>query len=431
MEFLYPIRFFYHFALMTVALMGFFMIIGLWRNRGQSWDYYGKGMVFSALVVLSWSMASIGHFLIEIFGLESQAAVFTSSIFRFLSMCNNLFIFLLLPYLGLFRKWRTDKFNFQVTLIALVFFMFVFLIDKIRIGENQLGAMIVVWLDVLMAVPIIFLLGKGLTITFDRLYPQVSVFKLFIALSVLVLLFLNLFSLAVPLFDLRNSVWVAENVYITYFIQLPVLFFLVMAMIIVAYRMQNESTELERRVDPVEGKMTALSKPEVVFQESEPQEYLPLSLHMGFKPEVQQFCMSLVCKREEESREFHWQGPNCTYPFFYWIYLYVAGKMGVAVQMKDGQVNRNRMVALFDKQLNPRLFVNLMGNIAELNFDLRHVKVDPHVFKQAAFKLKFKEQIEPFFQLTEVDAKLFYKDWVYAEKKFEEIYAKVLEALAV
>jgi hypothetical protein len=36
-----------------------------------------------------------------------------------------------------------------------------------------------------------------------------------------------------------------------------------------------------------------------------------------------------------------------------------------------------------------------------------------------------------YSRCLEGDAKLIYKDWVYAEKKFEEIYAKVLEALAV
>jgi hypothetical protein len=195
--------------------------------------------------------------------------------------------------------------------------MFVFLVDKIRIGESQLGAMIVVWLDVLMAIPIIILLGKGLLITFDRLYPEVKVFKVFIVFSVIVLLLLNLFSLAVPLFDLRNSVWISEHVYITYFIQLPVLFFLVNALVMVSYRMQEESLELDRRNEPMAAEDNKYAKQEVVFQELAPLEYLPLSLNIDFKLDLQQFCVSLKCKREKEIKEFYWQGPNCTYPFFY------------------------------------------------------------------------------------------------------------------
>jgi hypothetical protein len=124
-----------------------------------------------------------------------------------------------------------------------------------------------------------------------------------------------------------------------------------------------------------------------------------------------------------------WQSDNCIYPYFYWIYLYTGTALSIAVDIKNAQVMRNKMIQVLGKTFKPNAWITLRGDQASLAIQLKQLVIDRTIFEHPSIKNKFRQHIDPFLSLIEYDSSRYEKDRMYNEYVFLTVYDEILRRL--
>ena len=153
------IQIFYHITLSVTTLLCCSIILSFWARTRTTSSASKNGILFAAMILLTWGFSSMGHLFSRLFPIQSNDADLLESIFRVMSMFNNLFLVLMLPYLGVFKVLRNDRYNFSIAMIAIVLVMVSFILDRVNIGHNNIGKLLVACLDTVFSAPIILCFG--------------------------------------------------------------------------------------------------------------------------------------------------------------------------------------------------------------------------------------------------------------------------------
>lgn len=367
----------------------------------------------------------MGH----LFSLIFQSEGLITSIFRVVSLFNNLFILLFLPYLGYFEFIKEQKNTLNIIIVFLVIMMFLSVFQGVSFHNIEIGVYTLLWVDTALSLFAIYFLGKGIYKNFLEIFPENKIFSFLTLFSTFSLAFVIIISFLLNQFQLYKIAFVYQNFYFTYILQYSSIFFFMISFILLSLHWEKNLDKIQdEKIEEAE-KITELTPKEeekVVLEAILPpaeMEILPESLTLDFDAVKQCFILNLVCNQ----KSYAWTGENCIYPFFYWVYISLAMKQNVQVSIKDAQVNRNKMVSLFSKELKPKNFILLNGEEAVLNISKDKIHFGNNLFSHPAVKAKFKEQIKPFLFLAEYDAARYKAEIQYADTIFNEIYRKIIE----
>ena len=420
------IQLFYHVILSLTLLMCCSIVFSFWYRKQTPNGASKNGILFSGLILLTWALSSMGHLFSKLFPEAGRDANLLASIFRVMSLFNNLFLFLVLPYLGLFRRFRNDRINFNISIIAIIIVMLSFILDRVSIHENNIGKLVVAFIDTILSAPIIVLFGYGLNRYCKQAYPKIGVLIVYNTLAVSILFLVILGSMAMPLFNLFENEAIVSNFHIVYFIHYPALFYLTVIIFMISYRMYSQVDQVFGFTGGSVSSQSEDASSDLPYsglsELSNQDEISPKSIHFDYQSDKQQFQLALKCQVNEQETIYRWSGNNCTYPYFYWLYLSVALMHHIEVEIKDSQVSRNRMLRMLNKHLSPRFFIQLNGSVASLNMPVEQIFISPALFHHNAVKSKFKESIDPFLVLTTCDLKKYGQDWSYRDEIFERVY---------
>ncbi|MFN0202840.1 MAG: hypothetical protein ACKVTZ_15050 [Bacteroidia bacterium] len=405
------IRLFYHSIVLSTAILCFLLIFSFWQKHKEKEQSLVDALFFAALIVISWVIPSLGHLLSLVFG----SIEVLRSIFRVLSLCNNLFILLFLPYLGYFEGLKQPKNTLKVIITFLLSMMFLFVIDGVSVKNVPIGSLTLLWVDTGLSLFAVYFLGKGMSQYFRQLFPQNPIFSRLTLIAAVLLSVVVLLSFALTQFNLFHLAFVYQYFYLTYIFQYMSIFFFMIAFIILSL----EWDKLLSQALPETQAPTFDAQPLAMEIETE---ILPESLAIDYDEAKQCFVLSLTCN----TKVYTWTGENCIYPFFYWVYVSLALKQNLPVPIKDAQVNRNKMLSLFGKELKPKNFLLLNGEEATLTLAAEKIHLNKIVLQHNAVKAKFRDNFKPFLPPTSYDNARYKSDFYYADEVFQAFYANLL-----
>lgn len=414
---------------MMVGAMAIAAIMSVGINKqGKHADTETRhALTFILLIILSYGLPPLGRLLSFLFPASFDNLELMSSLYKIISLFNNLFILLTVRSLPGIRQRFPQIGVLPLVVGFVVINMILLLADKFVLQGIPIGKAAIVVIDTVISISCLLLFTDAFQQFFSR-YQQrflgwILLFRINIGVLVGLLTFSAMLFFAKTFFGyVGPTTGVLICIYSLYLItsMLFVFYLLGLSQYLVA-------------VNPVAAIHPDLSSKHtdnaVAADASEPDvTQVVLNVRVvGEKPNQSQFILELASKQGE--RLHLWQSDNCIYPYFYWIYLHVGQQLNITVEMKNAQVMRNKMIQVLGKAFKPTAWIQLKGDQAALVVEANQLVIDAHVFQHPAIKNKFRLHIDPFLRLIEYDAQRYERDRMYNEYVFLTVYEELLRQL--
>lgn len=428
------IQFFYLVILFTTMMIGSFISFRFWKTARSRDHIYSLSLLFQSLIILSLGLPPFGRLLSIIFPGEFINLELMSSLYKIISLFNNLFIILMVQSLPVNNKRFSSISNITIVIVFVSVNMLLLILDKLVIYGFPIGKSMVVILDGLISVICLNLLRRSLSAFYRSVISEYRFINGILGASIGVLTLLIITSAVLFFVSVFNPAYhsgtlMMLGLYVLYYLSVSIMvsFLLATGYLLLTGDWKQADSVLaeqdaaditpEQREDAEQG-AAVISGIEIV----------PERIVIEYDSSKNTFGLDITCFPNE--RHFVWNGENCNYPFYYWLYLAVAVKLGLKVEIKNAQVMRNKMVQLLSRELKPKNFITLSGEIATINLLPENIIVNPKVFTSSLVKSKFRMHIEPFLSLVNYDQEKYRKDRMYNEYIFLETYEKIQEQFA-
>lgn len=424
------IEFFYLALMVLVAFAGSLLSFNFWKaNSDLKTKIYSNCALYISLVILTLGLPSFVRLISIGFPSALSSLELKSSLYKIISLFNNLFILLVAKELPVERR------RFTKTTVLNLFILFVSLnilllfIDKLSFNGYPVGNIIVVLLDSLVSVLCIILLGRSImSFLKEKVNVAGVVINFFMSsialLCILILISASLFILKTNFPDLALPTYVRFFSLLFYFFSISIL---IVVLLFVNYFLliRADSIQLSTKFNDKELlgdiNVDVINEGDTLVESN--MEILPKHILIDFDSSKSVFTICLT--GGANNKEYIWQGESCNYPFFYWIYLAVAVEFDLKAEIKNAQVMRNKMVQLISRDLKPKNIITLVGDLSSLNLSKHQIEIKPSVFSNRLVKAKFRTMADVLLPLIEYDVEKYKRDRMYSEFVFLQIFEKI------
>ncbi|MFZ4058128.1 MAG: hypothetical protein ACOYKE_08300 [Ferruginibacter sp.] len=438
------IQLFYLTIVFCTMLIASIAAFRFWQIGKKAYHEHAQCLLFIALIAVTLGLPPFGRLLSLIFPGAFANLELMSSLYKIISIFNNLFIILTVRALPANAKRFSLSSNLSIIILFVSVNMLLMIVDKFVIGGYPIGKSLIILVDSFISIFCIFLLGKALSSflkeTMRETYFLLYIYQAFVwILSLLVASSAVIFFITLAYPNFKPNGLSLLIIYSLYFLSVSfIMGYLLLASYLMLrnnYRNQlsvqriGDTDILEEAFITIEEADSSLETGSIAENEIETDfEILPQQVFIDFDQKKNAFSIKFICDPNEKT--FIWTGESCNYPFFYWLYLAIACDLDIKVEIKNAQVMRNKMVQLISRSLKPKNFIALSGEIAALNISKEFIYISEKVFTSSLVKSKFRLHIDPFLILTKYDAEKFQKDNRYNEYIFLETYDKIREKYA-
>jgi hypothetical protein len=395
-------------------------------KQGKSLDAERKNILtFILLIIISYALPPLGRLLSFLFPASFDNLELMSSLYKIISLFNNLFILLTVRSLPGIKQRFSQLGVLPLVVGFVVVNMLLLLTDKFVLQGIPVGKAIIVVIDTLISVACLLLFTDAFNQLICRTTLQLSSWVKLFRVNISILIGLLAFSAALyfakSFFAYAGpTIGTLTLIYALYLItsMLFVLYLLAVGQLIVSNTLNLPTATLGSSSDSD------------TKQDGVDLDVKDVKLNVKIERKNTNDARYILELQTQTGELIHsWQSDNCIYPYFYWIYLYTGTALSIAVDIKNAQVMRNKMIQVLGKTFKPNAWITLRGDQASLAIQLKQLVIDRTIFEHPSIKNKFRQHIDPFLSLIEYDSSRYEKDRMYNEYVFLTVYDEILRRL--